>query len=100
MSPKSVCNVSFLPTVNWGNVSSVQSADPISATANVGTADITIAAHTLHTDFGDIAYNPGAITGLALGTRYYIYVDDPDYEGGAVTYIASTAKPNVPANSG
>ncbi len=91
---------SFLPTVNWGNVSSVQSIDPISASAGVSTSDITVSAHTLHTDFGDIAYNPGAITGLSLNTRYFIYADDPNYEGGAVTYIASTSKPNVPANSG
>lgn len=90
----------FLPTVSWGNISSVQSADPLFATAGATTADISVAAHTLHTDFGNIAYNSGSVIGLALNTRYYIYVDDPDYEGGAVTYIASTSRPNVPANSG
>jgi hypothetical protein len=91
---------SFLPTVNWGNVSSVQSVYPLSATANASTADIAIASHTLHVDFENILYNAGSITGLALNTAYYIYADDPDYEGGAVTYIATTARPNVPANSG
>jgi hypothetical protein len=93
-------NQSFLPTVNFGNISSVQSSEPLSATAGPTTADIAVAAHTLHTDFGDIAYNAGSITGLTLNTRYYIYADDPDYQGGAVTYIATTSKPNVPANSG
>lgn len=90
----------LVPMVNFGNVSSVQSADPLTAVAGATTADITITAHTLHTDFGDISYNSGSILALALNTRYFIYVDDPDNEGGAVTYIASTAKPNVPANSG
>lgn len=90
----------LVPMVNFGNVSSVQSADPLGATAGASTADISIASHTLHTDFGNIAYNSGAITGLALNTRYYIYADDPENLGGAVTYVASTSKPNVPANTG
>ena len=90
----------LVPMVNFGNVSSVQSADPLGATAGASTADINIASHTLHTDFGNIAYNSGAITGLSLNTRYYVYADDPDNEGGAVTYVASTSKPNVPANTG
>lgn len=90
----------LLPMVNFGNVSSVQSSDPIGATAGATTADISIAAHTLHTDFGNIAYNSGAIVGLALNTRYFIYADDPNNVGGAVTYVASTSRPNVPASSG
>lgn len=90
----------LVPMVNFGNVSSVQSADPLSATAGVSTSDVTIAAHTLHTDFGNITYNSGSILGLNLNTRYYIYADDPNFAGGAVTYVASTSRPNVPANSG
>jgi len=90
----------LLPMVNFGNISSVQSADPISATAGAMSSDLTIAAHTLHTDFGNIAYNSGSILGLALNTRFYVYVDDPDNLGGAVTYVASSSKPTVPANTG
>lgn len=90
----------LVPMVNFGNVSSVQSSDPLGATAGPSTADISIAAHTLHTDFGNITYNSGSITGLALNTRYYIYTDDPTNAGGAVTYVSSTSRPNVPANSG
>lgn len=90
----------LLQTVTFGNVGSVQNIDPLTATAGPSTADISIAAHTLHTDFGVISYNAGSITGLALNTRYYVYADDPNNEGGAVTYVASTSKPNVPANSG
>lgn len=90
----------LLPMVNFGNVSSVQSVYPLSATAGSTTADITISSHTLHTDFGSINYNSGSITGLALNTAYYVYADDVNYQGGAVTYVATTSRPNVPANSG
>ena len=90
----------LVPMVNFGNVSSVQSTDPLGATAGASTADISIAAHTLHTDFGNIPYNSGAILGLALNTRFYVYVDDPNNLGGAVTYVASASKPTVPANTG
>ena len=90
----------LVPMVNFGNVSSVQSTDPLGASAGATTADISVAAHTLHTDFGNIAYNSGSILGLALNTRYYVYVDDPNNLGGAVTYVATTSKPNVPANTG
>lgn len=90
----------LVPVVNSGNVSSVQSADPLGASAGASTADISIAAHTLHLDFGNVAYSAGSVLGLSLNTRYYVYADDPEYSGGAVTYIATTAKPNVPANFG
>lgn len=90
----------FLPTVTFGNVASVQSVEPLTSSAGSTTANVQVAAHTLHTDFANIAYNSGSVTGLALNTRYYVYTDDPDYAGGAVTYVASTSRPNVPANSG
>ncbi len=90
----------FLPTVTFGNVASVQSVEPLASSAGATSADILVAAHTLHTDFGNIAYNAGSVIGVSLNTRYYVYTDDPNYEGGAVTYIASSSRPNVPANSG
>lgn len=90
----------LVPMVNFGNVSSVQSVDPLSATAGASTATVNVASHTLHTDFGNIAYNSGAISGLSLNTRYYVYTDDPNNLGGAVTYVASTSRPNVPASAG
>lgn len=90
----------LMPMVNFGNVASVQSVYPLSATAGATTADIAIASHILHTDFGGINYSSGSILGVNLNTTYYIYADDPNNLGGAVTYIATTARPNVPANSG
>lgn len=90
----------ILPMVNFGNVSSVQSTEPLSATAGPSTADINVSAHTLHTDFGNIAYNSGSIVGLPLATTHYVYADDPNYVGGAVAYVATTARSSVPASSG
>lgn len=92
----------LVPMVNFGNVSSVQSTEPLSATAGSTTATISIAAHTLYLDFDSdgISYNSGSCTGLSLNTRYYVYADDPDHEGGAVTYVATTSRQNVTAKSG
>lgn len=90
----------LMPMVNFGNVASVQSIYPLASGSGPSTADITVSAHTLHTDFGGIAYNSGAILGLSLNTSYYVYADDPNNAGGAVTYVATTSRPNVAANSG
>lgn len=90
----------LMPMVNFGNVASVQSVYPLAASSGATSADITVSAHTLHTDFGDIAYNSGSVLGLLLNTSYYVYADDPDHAGGAVTYIATTSRPNVAASTG
>lgn len=90
----------LMPMVNFGNVSSVQSVYPLAAASGAATADIAVSAHTLHTDFGNIAYNSGTVLGLTLNTSYYVYTDDPNYAGGAVTYVATTSRPNVAANTG
>ena len=47
-----------------------------------------------------VAYNSGTITALSYGTLYYVYVNDPDFAGGAVTYVATTTKTNVLSGSG
>lgn len=89
-----------LPTINVGNVSSVQDPLPLSATSSALTSTINIDAHILQTDFGAIAYNAGSISGLTLNTRYYILTTDPDYLGGAVVYTATTNKPTITSASG
>jgi len=35
-------------------------------------------------------YNSGSITGLAFSTLYFVYTDDPEFQGGARTYVATT----------
>jgi len=90
----------FLPQVQTGGVSSRQDAGPVTAEATSLTAEITIAAHTLQ--YGDrlVAYNAGSITGLNPDENYYVYADDPEYAGGAVSYTATTNGQLVTANNG
>ena len=90
----------LINTVTSANVGSVQSANPLSATAGATTATISVAAHTLHLDFGDVSYGAGVIAGLTLNTMYYIYTDDPDFSGGAVTYVASDSSATIVGRSG
>jgi hypothetical protein len=66
----------------------------LSATNSSGVCAINVAAHTRKVP-GESAvitvnYNSGSISGLTASTAYYVYCDDPNLVGGAVTYIAST----------
>lgn len=90
----------FLPQVQTGGVSSRQDAGPVTAEATVSTAEITIAAHTLQ--YGDrlVAYNSGSITGLDPNENYFVYADDAEYAGGAVSYSATTNGQLVTASNG
>lgn len=90
----------FLPQVSAGNVLSLQNINPLVASADATTATISIDAHTVQYGFGTVSYNSGTITGLLPNTNYFVYADDPDYEGGAVTYLATTNRTNVTAGNG
>jgi hypothetical protein len=92
----------FLPQVSAGNVLSRQDAGPVTAeaTAGPGNAEITIAAHTVQYGFGLVSYNAGSITGLDPDTNYYVYCEDPDFAGGAVTYLATTNGQTITAGNG
>jgi hypothetical protein len=90
----------FLPQVSAGNVLSLQDINPLVASADATTATISIDAHTLQYGFGPVSYNSGTIVGLLPSTSYYVYADDPDYEGGAVSYLATTNRPTLTADNG
>lgn len=90
----------FLPQVSAGNVLSVQSTVPLSATADALHATIAIAAHTVQYGYGQSAYNAGSISGLPTSTLHYIFADDPGFAGGAVTYLATTNPQTVVASNG
>lgn len=90
----------FLPQVSAGNVLSLQDINPLVASADAVNATISIDAHTLQYGFGPVSYNSGTIVGLLPETNYYVYADDPDYEGGAVTYLATTNRQNITADNG
>lgn len=79
--------------------------DPLStvfltASESGGVATIDIAAHTLFTGFGQQFINAGSVAGLVVNTVHYIYADDPLFEGGAVTYIATTKITELAEDSG
>lgn len=63
----------------------------------VGECEIDIAAFTMRVAMEvngghDVNYNSGVITGLGYRTVYHVYLDDPTYSGGAVTYFANTTQ--------
>lgn len=91
----------LLPIISASNKLSTQSAQPLVGFDNgIGGATISISAHSVQFGFGTVSYNSGTITGLSLNTIYYVYVDDPQYAGGAVTYVATTNANNVTAGNG
>jgi hypothetical protein len=57
-------------------------------------ASITVAAFTAQFLDGSVSYNAGAtptVTGLSYNTLYYVYCDDANFAGGAVSYSATTS---------
>jgi hypothetical protein len=90
----------FLPQVSAGNVLSKQDVGPVTHVTDSLTSQIDIAAHTVRYGYGAVSYNAGSITGLTPSTNYYVYADDPNYQGGAVTYYATTNPQTVTADNG
>lgn len=76
------------------------SNDFLSASESGGVATINIDAHVVKVGFGDILTNSGSITGLLVDTDFFIFADDPTFEGGAVTYVATTQIIETATNSG
>ena len=70
-----------------GGAGSYQGIMPLSSSGLV----ISIAAHTLHVGSITVTYNAGSVTVASVAT-WYIYVDDPTYAGGTVTYFATSVK--------
>lgn len=90
----------LIPLVNSSNKLSTQSAQPVTAEDAGSDATIEVDAHSVQFGFGTVAYNAGSISGLNYSTLYYVYVDDPEYAGGAVTYLATTNANLVTAGNG
>jgi len=84
-----------MPQALLGNMGSVQTSLPVTSTDAGAAATVSVDAHVLARSSGDVSYNSGSITGLNYDTTYYIYADDEDFEGGAVTYTATTNKADI-----
>lgn len=90
----------FLWPVNVGSRNSVQSASGIlTSTSTLTGSTVNVAGHSIKYDFGSVTYNAGSISGLNVEQEYLIYCHDPDFQGGAVTYLA-TQDPAVVIETG
>jgi len=92
-----------LPALNvFGSLVATDPTSDVFLTASEsgGVATIDIDAHAVKLGFSDILVNSGSVTGLLVDTVYFIFADDPTFEGGAVTYIATTQLIETATNSG
>lgn len=86
----------FLWPITAANRNSVQSADTIlTASSGATTSTVAIASHSVKFDFDTIPYSSGSITGLVPETLYYIYADDPNFDGGTITYYSTSNPDNL-----
>lgn len=90
----------LIPLLNAGGKLSTQSIQPLTASDAGSDASISVASHSVQFGFGTLSYNSGTITGLAFSTVFYVYADDPNYLGGAVTYLATTNANTATASDG
>jgi len=89
-----------ISTVGSAGEGAALNINPLSASENGSTATIAIAAFNITYGFGVINYNLGSISGLATDTDHFVFFDDPDKQGGAVTYQASTDFKDITGNDG
>ena len=89
-----------LPQVVLSNNTSVQDVSPVTGSDAGSSATISIASHLVSSVNRSISYNSGSITGLSYGTEYFIYADDPNFQGGAVSYSATTNRADITADIG
>jgi len=80
----------FLPSVSVVNWLSAQSANPVTSSSTASESTVNVAAHTVRYGAGTISYSAGSITGLDTDTTYYVYASDPNLDGGAMAYTATT----------
>jgi hypothetical protein len=88
--------LSYRPTSNPLSAQDHSAGSPPSSASS-----ITIAPFTMRTSSkGDISVSGGSIGLLSISTLYYVYYDDPNLAGGAVTFHASTTKTDAINGSG
>jgi hypothetical protein len=69
--------------------------NPITATTSGEVATITINAHSVFDDAGTLNFTGASIGGLAPGTLYYVYDYNPDFNGGARSYVATPNRNDI-----
>lgn len=73
-----------------GGVLQTLDVNPISATTSGGVSTVNIAAHVIFDDAGSTSFSSGSIGGLTPDVFYYVWEANPDFQGGARTYVATT----------
>lgn len=86
--------VSGAPLVS-SNASYRPLTNPLTATDAGASATVNIAAFTMRISGTDLSINSGSITGLSFETVYFIYYEDWEFDGGTVTYAATTVRENA-----
>ena len=72
----------------------------VGAEADGVTAKATVSAHTRAYLDTTVAVNAGEVTGLTYNTLNFLYYDDPNNAGGAVSYIATTNQADALTSAG
>jgi len=76
-------------------------SNPLTATDAGASATVNVAAFTLRVaGQADVNYSLGSISSLAFNTLYFIYCDDPTFQGGTQTYEATVTKENALSGAG
>lgn len=87
---------SFLHPLYTANRNSVQDIDEVlTGASGPSTCTVIISSHNVKFDDKTVAYSGGTIAGLDTEELYYIYAIDPEREGGAVAYLATTNPDNL-----
>jgi hypothetical protein len=75
-----------------GGVLQTLNTNPLTAStdSSTGVSTITINAHSVFDDFGQLDFTASSIGGLSSNTLYYVWETNPDFVGGARSYVATT----------
>jgi hypothetical protein len=82
----------YLGLLTGANATYRPLSNPLTAHDAGSSATINVAAFTMQVAGIQLPISAGAITGLAYGTLYYVYYDDPALLGGIVVFHATTIK--------
>ena len=84
------------------NAAYTPTTQPLSAATGSGVNEASIDVASFQvlypSSIGLVSYNSGVITPLLDSTYYYVYCLDPEYAGGAQTYLATTDNPTITSN--